>query len=137
MLYEGGFFGYREVAKPPGGARRGSHPTAIDPPIRLKWWHWELLGPLPFDWRIFSGTTGNDFQSSFIPVGFDHDYCCRMLFAHIREAPAEIIFSYDGVTDSPVREFQYGFVKIEAIKGFKIRSAYAGIPSRYQFMFLR
>jgi len=137
MLYEGGFFGYREVRKPPGGARRGWHPSPVDPPIRLKWFHWELLGPLPFDWRIFSGTTGNDFQDSLIPVGFDGDYSSRAVLANIREAPAQIIFSNDGETENDMREFHYGFIRLEAIRGFKIRSAYVGIPSRYQLMFLR
>lgn len=137
MLYEGGFYGYREVRKPPGGARRGWHPSPVDPPIRLKWFHWELLGPLPFDWRIFSGTTGDNFQDSLVSVGFDHDYSSRAVLAHIREAPAQIIFSNDGETENDMREFQYGFIRLEAIRGFKIRSAYVGIPSRYQFMFLR
>lgn len=136
MLYEGGYWGYREVRKPPGGRRRGWHFTPPDPPIRLKWWHWELLGPIPFDWRIFSGTTEDDFGSMFL-AGFDHDYSSRAVVANIREAPAEIIFSHDGETEMEVRQFDTGFIRLEALRGFKIRSAYLGIPSRYQIMFLR
>jgi hypothetical protein len=106
-------------------------------PIRLKWWHWDLLGPYPFDWRIFQGVTENDYPDQLVQVGFPGVYCCRVVLAVIRDNPAAFIFSYDGETELPEREFWFGFIRLEAVRAFKIRSAYAGLPARYTLLFLR
>lgn len=142
----GAFFGYREHEVARVLSRRGwvfrsaSKITpwrfpASPPPLRLMYWHWDLLGNVPFTYKVFSGeATDNyaaDFQEIDLPYGMT-----RLIVCTIRDNPATLIFTYDGVNELPEREFSIGFARVEAVVGFKVRNARPGMTARYQLCFM-
>lgn len=127
---DGSFWGYREKPKVlVGGGRLWLFPP-IDPQIRLNYWHWDLLGPVPFQYRVFSGLANDNYPNDFIEFGF----MSRLIFCTIRENPGTLILTYDGVTEQPEREFTLSFIRLEACVGFKIKNAQPGFPCNYQII---
>lgn len=125
------YHGYRELAPlPPGGGMRPWWFRPIKPEIRLQYWQWDLLGPVPFWYEVYSGLAEDDYQSDFIEFPFTS----RLIMATITDAPAYIIWTYDGVTELPERRFDLGFARLEAAVGFKVKNAEPGIPARYQII---
>ncbi len=126
--YTGGFFGYRE--KPPSPKLRmyGWKFTPPDPEIRLKYSSWDLLGPTPFRYDVYGGLAGNDYQTDFVRFPF----VSRLLLITVRDAPGELIFTFDGIDEQPQRQFDLGFITLEAAAGFKVRNAEVGNICRYQ-----
>lgn len=127
-----GFWGYRGAALGPGRTYFWRY-IPPDQEQALKYWHWDLLGPIPFDYEVYSGTAEDNFPDS--PVIYP--FMCRLILATIRDAPAMISFTYDGETDQPERRFEIGFTRLEAARGFKIRNAEPGRACRYQVIPMR
>ncbi len=127
------FYGYRERAPAPRGKPILWTFRPPEPELRLKYWHWEALGPIPFDYDVFSGYAEDDYPDDFTAFPFQS----RLIIATIRHAPAYIRFTYDGITEQPERRFDIGFARIEAARGFKIRNADPGIRSEYQIIPMR
>lgn len=128
--YAGLFHGYREL---PAAGRRAVYfhwYLPIPPENRLQYWHWDLLGPVPFWYEVYSGLAEDDYPADFIQFPFQS----RLIMATIRDAPAYIIWTYDGVDELPERRFDLGFARLEAAVGFKIRNAEPGISARYQII---
>lgn len=123
----GSVWGYRAPPPPVPGGHWYSF-TPPDPEVRLQNWSWDLLGPIPFDYEVYTGLGEDDYPDNFTMFGF----MSRLIFCTIRDAPGEIIFTYDGVTEQPARRFDLSFQRLEAAVGFKIRTADPGIPCRYQ-----
>ena len=131
----GSFFGYREyVKKPVVGGRLIVFPP-IEPEIRLQWWHWDLLGPIPYAYDVFKGTADDAFPDDFVLFPF----FTRMILANIRDNPAKLQFCYDqeGKIYFDERQFDIGFIRVEAAWGFRIKNAVPGNPARYQIVPLR
>lgn len=124
-----GFWGYRGYRAPAGKTYFWRY-TPPDPEVALKYWHWDLMGPVPFSYNVCSGVAGDAYPADFVEFGFQS----RLIIATIRDAPAIISFTYDGVTEQPERRFEIGFARLEAARGFKIRNAEAGRPCRYQII---
>lgn len=124
------FYGYRERAPVRRASTRLWLFPPSDPEIRLTYWDWDLLGPIPFSYDVFSGYAGDDYPDDFVLFPFQS----RLIIATIRDAPAYIRFTYDGVTEQPERRFDLGFARVEAARGFKIRNADPGIQSQYQII---
>lgn len=127
-----GYWGYRT---PPPFAGR-TYAWTFPPPDkeqRLEYWHWDLLGPIPFDYEVFSGTAEDDYPDDIVPFPF----MSRLIVVTLRDAPAMIRFSYDGENDQPERRFEIGFARLEGARGFKIRNAEAGRACRYQVIPMR
>lgn len=131
-IFSGSFFGYREYTKKAALISRPVVFPVIDPEIRLQWWHWDLLGPIPYAYNVFKGLANDDFPDKFILFPF----FTRMILANIRDNPAKLQFCYD--QDEEVyfdeREFDSGFIRVEAAWGFRIKNAVPGNPARYQIV---
>lgn len=126
----GGFRGYRSPPpSAPVGPRVWWFPLP-DPEVRLSYFDYDLLGPVPFQYEVYRGLADDEYSEDFISFGFQS----RLIIATIRDAPAFIIFTYDGETEQPARRFDLGFARLEAARGFKIRNVEPGIPSRYQII---
>ena len=137
------FFGYREYEKPVL-SRRGARlftpvarrATRLDEPLeRLapKWFHWDLLGPTPYDYEVHSGEARDTYSDAFILTRFQ----TRAVLCTVTDNPAYLVFTYDGATALPERFFDTGFTRVESIRGFKIRNAMPGQVARYQVVALR
>lgn len=133
----GAYWGYRAFSS--SRVMRVVHHMFLppDPELRLQYWHWDLLGPVPFWYRNCSGFAEDDYQDDFVMFEFPgapDQYMTRLIIATIRDAPAYLVFTYDGVTEQPERRFDLGFARVEAARGFKIRNAEPGRPCRYQII---
>lgn len=127
-IASGAFYGYRELPRPPKARTR---PWRLLPPtkeLRLEYWHWDLLGPIPFCYENYRGLAEDDYGADFTLFPF----MARLLIATIRDAPAYLILTYDGITEQPERRFDLGFARVEAVVGFKIRNAEPGRICSYQ-----
>ena len=129
----GVFLGFRGLAAAPRGRMPSWRYVPTDPEVALKYWHWDLLGPVPFSYDVFGGLAEDDYPADFVMFPFQS----RLLMATIRDGPAMIKFTYDGATEQPERRFEIGFARLEAARGFKIRNAEAGRPCRYQIIPMR
>ncbi len=134
MLHEiGVFWGFREAAPPLSG---GMRMWVLHPPqkeLRLEYWHWDLLGPIPFQYENYKGYAEDDYPDDFQLFPFQS----RLIIATIRDAPAYLRLTYDGITEQPERRFDIGFARIEAARGFKIRNAEPGRACTYQMIPMR
>ena len=133
MNHAGSFFGYREKKPKPKLRVGGWTYTPPDPEVRLEYWSWDLLGPVPFQYDVYAGFSADEFPDDFVSFPFQS----RLIIGTIRDAPADLILTYDGITEQPARRFGLGFARLEAARGFKIRSAEAGRPCRYQIIPMR
>ena len=123
----GTFFGYREMPVTGGLITLWKYPSIL-PELRLEYWDWANLGPIPFWYENFRGNAEDDYPADFVIFPF----VSRLLMVTVRDGPAEIIFTFDGVTEQPERRFETGFAAVEAARGFKIRNAELGRTCRYQ-----
>lgn len=129
----GTFYGYRELAKPPKKNTPFWAFTPPDPELRLEYWQWDVLGPVPFQYQVYRGSAEDDYQVDFVSFPFQ----THLILGFIRDAPAYITLTYDGLNEQPERRFDLGFMRLEAAMGFKIRNAEPGISSRYQIVVMR
>lgn len=132
-IASGAFYGYREKPPTPKLRMYSWTFTPPDPEIRLESWSWDLLGPTPFEYDVYSGLAEDDYQNDFVLFPF----VSRLLLVTIRDAPGELIFTFDGVEEQPQRQFDLGFLRLEAAAGFKIRNAEVGNICRYQVIPMR
>lgn len=130
---QGAFFGYRELARPPRVRMPSWRFTPPDPEQRLEYWHWDLMGPTTFWYDVYRGLAEDSYPADFVLFPFE-PHMSRLIIATIRDAPAYIIFTYDGETEQPERRFDLGFARLEAIRGFKIKNAEPGRVCRYQMI---
>lgn len=126
----GTFFGYRERLPVSKGAISFWMPPHILPEVALKYWHWDLMGPVPFWYENYAGLATDDYPDDFVLFSF----MSRLVMGTIRDAPAYIILTYDGETEQPERLFDQGFARLEGARGFKIKNANPGIACNYQLM---
>jgi len=131
--YFGVFYGYREIALPRVMGGPGWRFKPKEPEIRLKYWHWDLLGSIPYFYEVYWGYTEEEYPDGYTLFPFES----RLIMATIRDAPLYCTFTYDGFEPQPERRFGLGFARVEAAKGFMVRNAEPGIPSQYQFMVFR
>ena len=129
----GTFYGYRERRVPPRLRTPSWHFTPPDPEVRLTYWDWDLLGPVPFVYDVFAGFAEDEYPEDFVMFPFD-PFPCRLVIGTIRDGPALLIFTYDGETEQPERRFDLGFARLEACRGFKIKNAEPGRICRYQMI---
>jgi len=99
------------------------------------YWHWDLLGPIPFSYKVFSGEATDDYAADFQDIDLPYGMT-RLIVCTIRDNPAKLIFTFDGVNALPEREFSIGFARLEAVRGFKVKNAIPGLTSRYQLCFM-
>lgn len=128
----GAFFGYRALPRERAAVYSWRF-LPPDPEVRLQYWHWDLLGPIPFWYDVYAGLAADDYPEDFVLFPFE-PHMSRLIIATIRDAPAYLIFTYDGVTEQPERRFDLGFARLEAARGFKIRNAEPGRACRYQII---
>lgn len=123
----GTFYGYREQPKKKGATPFWTYRPA-DPEIRLSYWGWDLLGPTPFEYTVYRGEATDEYSDSFIEFPF----MSRLIICTIRDGPAFIRLTYDGIEEQPERRFDRGWARLEAARGFKIRNAEVARICRYQ-----
>ena len=92
-----------------------------------------MLGPIPYDYKVYWGDAPDDYQADFIMLPFH----TRAVHCTVMDSPGMLKFTYDGVEELPEREFGIGFERVEAIRGFKIKNKYPGNICRFQVMPLR
>ena len=102
----------------------------IIPETKLEIWGYDMLGPVPFDYRVYRGYAEDAYPADFVTLPFQS----RMIAATISEAPADLIISYDGITAEPERRFDTGFGRLEAAKAFMIKNHVPGNISHYQLI---
>lgn len=147
VLPHSSYLGYRELAPPapPAGRRGWTFPSMSKgatysfplppPPLRLQYWHWDLLGPIPFTYKVFRGEAADDYAAAFQEIDLPYGMT-RLIVCTIRDNPARLIFTYDGINELPEREFSIGFARVEAVVGFKVKNAIPGMTARYQLCFM-
>lgn len=102
-------------------------------PNRLKWWMWDKLGPKPYEYVVFSGLAGDDYQDEWTSIDFN----TRVMYGTVRENNAIIKFQYRNTFEPQERQFYLGFVLLECVSGFKIKNAVQGLPAQYTIAFMR
>jgi hypothetical protein len=127
MHYAGLFHGYRELAAISAKLRRGVRLYAPPPRTRLAWFHWDLLGPVPYDYRVYAGYADDEF-SDYVYLPF----MSRLVLCSIHENDAILQFMYNEATECPKRLFEIGFERVEAVIAFRIKNAVPGNVARYQ-----
>lgn len=131
--YDAKFYGYREFVLKLGGIRPMPPRPPDPPPNRLKWWEWDLLGPIPYDYKFFNGIAGDAYPADFTEIGWN----TRMMYGLVRQHPAIFQFRYKTGMEPDEREFDIGFIRLESVTGFKIRNARQGLDASYTIGFLR
>lgn len=131
----GTFLGYRELARAAPLGRRGWSFAPPPPPLRLKPWEYDLLGPVPFEYKIFKGWATDNYAVDFQEIDLSYG-TPRLIFCTIREHAAKFTFTYDGTTSSREREFSIGFARLEGVVAFKVKNATPGLTSWYQLCFM-
>lgn len=126
-IASGSFFGYRERPPAMPQKRRAVRLYTFKPRTRLAWFHWDLLGPVPYDYRVYEGYASDTF-GDYIPI----PYMSRMIVCNIRENDAILQFMYNEAAECPERLFELGFARVEAVIAFRIRNAIPGSPAYYQ-----
>jgi hypothetical protein len=102
--------------------------------LSLQQWQTFLLEQFAFDYAVFAGITADDYPDDFTMFNLERGYKSRIIMAIFHDNPCDLIFTYDGVTEQPAREFSQGFIKFESAIGFKIKSATPGMPCQYQIV---
>ena len=129
----GAFYGYREIAPSGKKYRRAVRLARKGWPNGPSFFHFAMMGPIPYGYAIFEGTA----PDAFPPAMTSFPFFARMLQIKVTEATAEIRISYDGLTLGEIMEYDGPSVHVQGARGFMIRNRIPGLPAKYQVIALR
>lgn len=133
----GVFFGYRELVLPGGGTNYPLPPLIIPAGDSIKPWELPFLPHLPYDYRVFRGTAGDDFPAGFVMIDEGIDFKSSVVEVNVRKSEAEIVFTVDGITAESLMIASGHKVQIMSVRGFMIRTNVPGDDCYYQLIFYR
>ena len=129
----GDFWGYREIFIPRRGGVGRRPPRVIPNYIRMPLPELDMLIGIPYKYKVFEGSAGDNYPADYSMFGFD----TKIVMGIIKNHPATIEGTIDGVTPLEEKTSELGFLRLESLQGFKIKNSIPGLPAKYQMIGFR